>query len=193
MAANRTSAGVGLVSSQTGAPPALVQQRAGVRQAPHVPHLHLQVEPCLQDVHGLVVGDDDEALAVHLQDLLTHLQDKTAAMKVQDRLVWRGHMTQRSGPNVWGRVGLLDVLPEFFRLGPEGTLVGTFPVLPRTLQGPTSPVFGPGRSSSEDSKARAAHQLQTTNLWAAVPFLGLLVRVPLARGPPPRARDNRDY
>lgn len=86
MAANRASASVALVSGWTVAPPALLQQRAGVRQTPHVPHLHLQMAPCLQDVHGLVVGDDDEALAVHLQDLLPHLQYKTGARKVQDSL-----------------------------------------------------------------------------------------------------------
>lgn len=90
MAASRASASVGLVSGRTVAPPVLVQQRAGVRQTPHLPHLHLQVAPCLQDVDGLVVGDDDEALAVHLQDLLTHLQHKSAAVRAQDAFTGPG-------------------------------------------------------------------------------------------------------
>lgn len=44
-----------------------------MRQAAHIPHLHLQVVSCFQDVNGLIVGDDNKALTIDLQDLLTHL------------------------------------------------------------------------------------------------------------------------
>lgn len=63
----------GLVYGPALEPLALLHQGAGVRQATHIPHLHLQVVSCFQDVNGLIVGDDNKALAIHLQDLLAHL------------------------------------------------------------------------------------------------------------------------
>lgn len=73
MAADRRSGGLGLLHGPAVDPLALIQQRAGVREAAHIPHLHLQVVSCFQDVNGLIVGDDNKALTIDLQDLLTHL------------------------------------------------------------------------------------------------------------------------
>lgn len=94
-----------------------------MRQTPYVPHLHLQVASCFQDVDSLVVGDDDEALAVHLQDLLTHLEHKTGAMKVQDTFAWLGSHDPEV-PLTVGHLWVFRIQPEFFRLGPEEISAG---------------------------------------------------------------------
>lgn len=76
MAGNRARCGrgIGFSDGLTADPFGLVHHFACVRQAAHVPHAHQQVSACLEDVNGLVVGDDDKALAVHLQDLVANLK-----------------------------------------------------------------------------------------------------------------------
>lgn len=45
-------------------------------QAPDVLHCHDEVARGLEQLHGLVVGDAQEAPSVHLQDLVSHLWDQ---------------------------------------------------------------------------------------------------------------------
>lgn len=45
-------------------------------QPPDVLHRHDEVAGGLEQLHRLVVGDAEEAPAVHLQDLVSHLQSK---------------------------------------------------------------------------------------------------------------------
>lgn len=64
----RTCAGCGRALSYSLAadPLGLVNQRSGMGQSAYVPHPHQQVAPHFQDVNGLIMGDGDEALPIHL-------------------------------------------------------------------------------------------------------------------------------
>lgn len=70
----RVGCSIGFGDGLTTDPLGFIHYFACVRQAAHVPHVHQQVASCLEDVNGLVVGDDDETLAIHLQDLVTNLK-----------------------------------------------------------------------------------------------------------------------
>lgn len=71
---SRASCGVGLGYALTAEPLGLVHHCARVRQAADVPNLHQQAASCLEDVDCLIVANGDEALTVHLQNLVAHLQ-----------------------------------------------------------------------------------------------------------------------
>lgn len=66
--------GRALCDLRAGDPARLAHHGAGVRQAANVLHRHHQVPRRLEDLHGLVMGDAEEAAAVHLQDLVAHLR-----------------------------------------------------------------------------------------------------------------------
>lgn len=68
------SRGVGLSYGLTADPFGLIHHCARVRQTTHIPHLHQQVASSFEYVNCLIMGDGDEALAVHFHDLVTHLQ-----------------------------------------------------------------------------------------------------------------------
>lgn len=57
-------------------PPGLVHGGAGMGQPPDVLHRHDEVAGRLEQLHRLVVGDAEEAPAVHLQDLVSYLRSQ---------------------------------------------------------------------------------------------------------------------
>lgn len=57
-------------------PPGLVHSGAGMGQPPNVLHCHDEVAGGLEQLHCLIVGDAEEAPAIHLQDLVSYLQTK---------------------------------------------------------------------------------------------------------------------
>lgn len=68
------SCSTGLSDAWTADPFGLIHHCACMRQATDIPHLHQQVASRFEDVNRLIMADDDKALSIHLQDLLTHLQ-----------------------------------------------------------------------------------------------------------------------
>lgn len=69
------SCSTGLSYALTAVPFGLIHHYARMRQTTNVPHLHLQVVSCFEDVNCLIVRNSDKTLTIDLQDLITHLQE----------------------------------------------------------------------------------------------------------------------
>lgn len=76
MVGDRTWVGcsIRLSDGLTADPFGLIHHFACMRQTAHVPHFHQQVASRFQDVNCLIMGDDDKALSVDFQDLVTNLK-----------------------------------------------------------------------------------------------------------------------
>lgn len=85
-----------------GGPAAPVVGGAGVRHFPHPSQRQPQPSRVFEDVDGRVVRHRKEALIVHLQDLVTHLQDKgnRSVLPGQVSATEAGHPSCLSSPQL---------------------------------------------------------------------------------------------